>query len=122
MKKILLFGYIVLTLNSCKFIEKGISFVIQNESKFTLEKVRFSTSENLAVMKFDKIEPKECVSDFLTMKENKSDGTYVFEFTRNGKKETKSYGYYTNGGALDARVKFEIRNDTIMTELSGFKY
>jgi len=122
MKKILLFGFIVLTLNSCKFKEKGISFVIQNESKYKLEKVRFSTSENLAVMKFEKIEPKESVSDFLSMKENKSDGTYVLEFKRNGKKETKNCGYYTNGGALDTKVKFEIENDTIITELIGFKY
>ena len=86
MKKELLFGLIVLYLTSCKFTEKGISFVIQNESMFKLEKVEFSTSENIAVMKFNKLEPKESVSDFLSMEDNRSDGTYVLEFVRNGKK------------------------------------
>ncbi len=80
------------------------------------------TSENLAELKFDIIKPNGNVSDFLTMKDNKSDGDYVLEFTRNGKMETKGYGYYTNGGALDRWVKFEIDNDTITQKFSEMTY
>jgi hypothetical protein len=116
---------IILTLSSCHFIGKGsgIEFTIENKSDFPIENVRFTTSENLAELKFDRIEPNENVSDFLTMKENQSDGSYVLEFTRmNGKKETQGYGYYTNGGALDKWVEFEVKNDTITTKFSGMKY
>lgn len=124
MKKTL-FGFLILTLNSCHFIGKGdgIKFTIKNKSDFPIENVRFTTSENLVELKFDKIKPNESVSGFLSMKENKSDGSYVLEFTRmNGKKESKTYGYYTNGGALDTRIDFEIKKDTIISNLSGMKY
>jgi len=124
MKKIL-FGVLILTLNSCNLIGKGngIKFTIENKSDLPIENVRFTTSENLAELKFDKIEPHENVSDFLTMKDNKSDGSYVLEFTRvNGKKESQGYGYYTNGGALDKWIEFEIKNDTITPKFSRMKY
>lgn len=124
MKKIL-FGILILSLHSCHFIGKGdgIKFTIKNNSEFQIENVRFSTSENFAEFKFDKIKPNESVSDFLSMEKNKSDGNYVLEFTRmNGKKESKGYGYYTNGGALDSWIEFEIKKDTIISNLSGMKY
>ena len=47
------------------------------------------------------------------MQSNKSDGTYILEYTRNGKKETKNYGHYTNGAAINQWVEFEIENDTV---------
>lgn len=121
MKKIL-FGILILTLNSCHFIGKGdgIKFTIKNKSDFPIANVRFKTSENLVELKIDKINPNESVSDFLSMKKNKSDGGYALEFTRmNGKKESKGYGYYTNGRALDRRIEFEIKDDTIISKFSG---
>ena len=123
MKKMLI-GILILTLNSCHLIGKGngIVFTIENKSDFPIENIRFTTSENLAELKFDSIEPNGNVSDFLTMKDNKSDGSYVLEFTRNGKKITQGYGYYTNGGALDKWVEFEIENDTVTRKFSGMKY
>jgi len=124
MKKILL-GILILFLNSCHFIGKGngINFTIENKSDFPIENVKFTTSEHLTVMEFDKIEQNKNISDFLSMKNNKSDGEYILEFTRmNGKKVSKGYGYYTNGGALDSSVKFEIKNDTITKKFSSIKY
>lgn len=123
--KIILFGILILTLNSCHLIRKEdvIKFMIKNNSDFPIENVRFTTSENLAEFKFDKIKPNESVSDFLTMKENKSDGSYMLEFNRmNGKEESKAYGYYTNGGTLDSWIELEIKNDTIIPKYSGMKY
>lgn len=123
--KHIIFGILILTLNSCHVIEKGnrIKFTIENKSDFPIENIKFTTSENLAELNFDKIEPNENVSKFLTMKDNKSDGNYVLEFTRvNGEKESQGYGYYSNGAALDNWVKFEIKNDTITQIFSGMKY
>lgn len=124
MKKIL-FGIIILISNSCHLIGPGdgIKFTVKNNSDFPIENVRFTTSENLAEFKFDNIKPNQNVSDFLSMKKNKSDGSYVLEFTRmNGKKESKGYGYYTNGGALDSWIEFEIKNDTVISKYSGMKH
>lgn len=120
----MLIGILLLTLNSCHLIGKknGIEFTIENKSDFPIENVKFTTSENLAQLKFDKIETNGNVSDFLTMKANKSDGNYVLEFTRNGKKEIQGYGYYTNGGALDNWVEIEIANDTVTWNFSGMEY
>jgi len=111
---------VLLFLNSCFLIkENGIEFTIKNNSDFPIEYVKFSTSEKLAIMKFDKIEPNESVSDFLTMKNNARDGSYILEFTRsNGITETQSYGYYTNGAALEEWVAFKILNDTTITKFS----
>ncbi len=109
-------------MSSCNLSKSGIEVTIENKSDFTIENLIFSTSENLAELKFDKIEPNENVSDFLTMKDNKIDGSYVLKFTQNGKKKTQHYGYYTNGGTLDKWVEFKIKNDTVIRKFSGTKY
>ena len=115
---------LLLTFNSCYLLkENGIEFTIENKSDFPIESVKFSTSEKLAVIVFDRIEPNQSVAEFLTMKNNKHDGSYTLEFTRsNGIKESRGFGYYTNGGALDRWVEFEIQNDTITRKFSGTGY
>ena len=115
---------LLLSLNSCYLLKKnGIEFTIENKSDFPIESVKFSTSEKLAVIVFDRIEPNQSVAEFLTMKNNKHDGSYTLEFTRsNGIKESRGFGYYTNGGALDRWVEFEIQNDTITRKFSGTGY
>lgn len=114
MKKIVI-GIIILTLSACKLIGTGneIEFTIENKSDAPIENVRFTTSENLTELKFDNIGPNGIASGFLNMQANKSDGTYILEYTRNGKKETKNYGHYTNGAAINQWVEFEIENDTV---------
>ncbi|MGB3608339.1 MAG: hypothetical protein WA775_02655 [Psychroserpens sp.] len=115
---------LLLSLNACHlFKENGIEFTIENKSDSPIEKVKFSTSEKLAFMKFDKIEPNQSIVDFLSMTNNKNDGSYTLEFTRaNGIKESKRFGYYTNGGSLDRWVEFKIKNDTITRKFSGPEY
>lgn len=121
MKRIVL-GILILAFNSCHFIgkESGIKVTITNKSATLVEDVKFTTSENLGELKFDKIEPHKSVSGFLSMEDNKSDGNYVLEFTRmSGKRESNSYGYYTNGATLDSWVEFSIEKDTVIGEFSG---
>jgi len=112
---------LILILSSCDSNKgKGIKFEIRNNSDQEIAKVKFYTSEKLAIAEFDKIEPNESVSDFLTMKNNRSDG---LEFTRaDGKKEIISCGYYTNGGPLNNKVKFEIKKDTTLSTFRGNGY
>ena len=123
MKKLLAIT-IILTLNSCfMFNENGIEMEIKNDSSEPISNVEFTTSENLDVIKIDRIEPNESVTEFLSMRKNKSDGAYSLTFTRaNGKKEMSGGGYYTNGGSLDRWVKFEVKSDTTFAKFSGIGY
>ena len=114
---------IILTLNSCSFKENGIEMEITNNSKEPITEVEFTTSERLQIIKIGSIQPNETVKEFLSMRQNKSDGFYWLTFTRHdGKKEICGGGYYTNGKSLDKLVKFEIKSDTTFYKFSGTNY
>ena len=112
---------IILTLNSCfMFKENGIEMKIKNDSSEPITNVEFTTTEKLDVIKIDRIEPNESVTEFLSMRKNKTDGAYSLTFTRaNGKKEISGGGYYTNGGSLDHWVDFIVENDTTIVKFDG---
>ena len=120
MKKLIIIT-LILTLNSCLlFKENGIEMKIKNNSSEPITNVEFTTTEKLEIIKIDKIEPNESVTEFLSMKKNKSDGAYSLTFTRaNGKKEITGGGYYTNGGALDHWVDFKVENDTTIVKFDA---
>ena len=103
------------------FRENGIELEIENNSDQAISDIKFTTSENLNSIDFETINPDVNVSDFLSMKNNKSDGSYILKFTRkNGKRETSGAGYYTNGGSLDSRIIFQIENDTVIAKTSQY--
>jgi len=115
---------LIFTLSSCYLLkENGIDVEIVNNSNSTITNIKFTTSERLEFVEIEKIKPNETISEFLSMKYNKSDGGYFIEFTRaDGKMEKSGGGYYTNGGSLDRWVKFEIQNDTTYVKFSGTGY
>lgn len=121
MKKLVLL-VIALTLTSCYlFRENGIEVEITNNSGSPISDVKFTTSEYLNSLNYAAVSPDETVSGFLNMSENKTDGSYVLEFTReNGKREMLGNGYYTNGGSLDSRVIFKIEKDTVIASTSQY--
>ena len=105
---------IMLTLNSCSiFKEKGIEMRIKNDSCEPITHVEFTTTEKLDVIGIDTIEPNESTSEFLSMRKNKTDGSYLLTFNgANGGTEIVSDRYYTNGGPLDQWINFIVENDT----------
>lgn len=106
----------LLALNSCFLLkEKGINFEIKNNSDLAIENVKFYTSEKLDILEFKKIKSNYIVKRFLSMANNKIDGSYILEYNRIGG-QTKIYsrGYYTNGKPLDKLIQFEIKNDTTL--------
>ncbi len=113
MKKLLAI-IMILTLNSCfMFKNNGIEMTIKNHSNKPITNIEFTTTEKLSVIKVDRIEPNESITEFLSMRKNKTDGAYSLVFTRaNGEKETADVGYYTNGFSLEIGVDFTIKNDT----------
>ena len=115
---------LLFTFSSCYLLkENGIDVEIVNNSNSTITNIKFTTSERLEFVEIEKIKPNETISEFLSMKYNKSDGGYFIEFTRaDGKAEKSGGGYYTNGGSLDRWVKFEIQNDTTYVKFSGTGY
>ena len=122
MKKLTLI-LLILTFFSCNFGKNGIIAEIKNSSEKTVRNVIFYSDENTKI-EFEKIEPNQTVKKFLDMTNNhKGDGAYGLIFEReNGKKEQTPGGYYTNGGSLDRKVTFEIKNDSILMKFSGIGY
>ena len=118
------FVILILILNSCHFIGKGsgIKFEIINNSDTPIKNVKFTTSEYVNAIEFDKIGVNKSVSGFLSMKNNKADGHYVLEFTQlTGNRVIKGHGYYSNGSAMESWVAFKINNDTITHSFSKIK-
>jgi hypothetical protein len=100
--------------------ENGIEMKIKNNSSESITNVEFTTSEKLETIKIDRIEPNESMTEFLSMRKNKTDGAYSLTFTRaNGKKERSGGGYYTNGGSLDHWVDFIVEKDTTIVKFDG---
>ncbi|WP_238320922.1 hypothetical protein, partial [Neotamlana nanhaiensis] len=120
MKKLLAI-MIILTFNSCfMFEENGIEMKVKNDSSEPITNVEFTTTEKLDVIKIDRIEPNESVTEFLSMRKNETDGAYSLTFTRaDGRKEISGGGYYTNGGSLDHWVDFTVKNDTTIVKFDG---
>jgi hypothetical protein len=97
----------------------GIEVIVNNQSDFDIQNIFFFTTEKVDTLSFEKVKTGQTVSDFLSMKENVSDGAYILEFVRlNSQLESLSAGYYTNGYALEDQVSFEIRNDTVLVSFS----
>jgi hypothetical protein len=120
-----LYGLLIFAFLSCQNGEKrnGMKVFIENETAHPVTNIKFRTSEKLNVLTFEKINKHEKVSGFLDMQENKIDGCYVIEFTREGgKKVTDSFGYYTNGAATEKWTKFQIKNDTVIYVPGGMLY
>lgn len=113
MKKFLM-GLIVLIFFSCNYLKKGVEVRIDNNSDETITDVLFTTSENLETIEFESIDTNKSVKGFLSMKENKVDGTYLIKFTRkNGNIESKKVDYYSNGVPLKEIIEIKITNDSI---------
>lgn len=116
MLKKLIVIIIFLSFNACfLFQENGIDFEIKNNSNSEITDIKFYTTEKKELIEIEKIEANKKEHNFLSMKDNQVDGSYILEFTRSkGKKEKINEGYYTNGRALDQFVEFEINPDTII--------
>ncbi len=101
----------------------GIDVEIKNASDKAITNLEFTTSEKLEVLKIDRIDPNETVEEFLSMEENESDGIYVLTFSRSsGENEISAGGYYTNGGSLDNKVVFIVKNDTTILNFDPSNY
>ena len=112
MKKLVL-GIMLITLNSCDLFKSGINFEIDNQTNSIVRDIKFYTSENIKVIQIEKINPNQKTINFLSMKDNKTDGHYILEFTReNGNIERIEAGYYTNGSVLNDLIQFKIKTDT----------
>lgn len=121
MKKLLLLTLLAVISSCFLFQEKGIVFKIENTSDTTIINVKVSTSENLDSITFDNIVPNDYREDFLSMGNNKTDGSYTLSYTReDGSAVEENKGYYTNGGVMESWVRFEITNDSTLVKFGEF--
>ena len=114
MRRIVYF-LLLLIIYSCNFISNGINVSVINNSDKIIKNVKCYTSQNKEGITFASLKPSEEMDDYLSIKNNKTDGHYILEFT-NEKGETIKHtdGYYTNGKPLSNRIIFEIQNDTLI--------
>lgn len=121
MKKIYRILFCLFLLTSCNLGKNGIDVEIINSSEITINDAVFFTLGSTK-LSFDKIEPNQKVIKFFDMTDiPKSDGSYILIFTdKNGEKKQMSDGYYTNGGSLNRKVIYEIKNDTVLVEFKDF--
>ncbi len=83
--------------------------------------LKIATSEDLDSIVFDKIASKDYREGFLSMKQNTSDGHYTLTYSRSdGKVVKENHGYYTNGGATESWIRFEITNDSTLVKFGEF--
>src|SRR5690554_1150766 len=109
------FIFVLFFFVSCNSSKNGIDVEIINSSDETVSNVTFYTFGSKLV--FDKIESNEKVIGFLDMTNTKGDGSYTLTFIdKNKEKKQIARGYYTNGGSLDRKVIYEIKNDTVLVD------
>ncbi len=120
MKKILTI-VITLFLSSCSMFKKeGVEVKIINESGGTISDIELTTTEKVEVVGITSLEENKNTSRFLSTQKNKIDGTYSLTFTRsNGKKETKYFGYYSNGNSSNEFLNVFIKKDTIIANFDS---
>jgi hypothetical protein len=112
----------VIILLSCKHLtEKGIQVTVKNSSSSTINEIEIGTSEKLATINYVKLNPGKEKNTLLTMKDNKTDGTYSIQYTLpDGKKENINAGYYTNGAPLEGSMFIDIKSDTTLVTFSRY--
>jgi hypothetical protein len=98
----------LLLLNGCEK-EKGVTIIVENVSEVEVREVRVSSSEELEEIVFEGIQSGQTAEAFLSMKENKMDGS----FTIKAGDLMSACGYYTNGSPLDDPIQFVIHPDSI---------
>lgn len=101
---------LVIVLASC---QNGQNCTVINNSDSQIENIVFSNgfdSINQNVLK-----QKEQTPLFLGFKTTtNNDGVYLFRFTQNGKLESRTFGYYSNGIPNETPFIIEIKNDTFV--------
>ncbi len=110
----------VMLFTACRDLTKGkgIEVQVSNQSGSLVSEVSVSTSEKLDSLVFPAIKNSNERSGRLSMKDNRTDGSYVLRFKRSdGNYHTLSCGYFTNGAPMDLAVSYIIDNDTVLVKL-----
>ncbi len=99
--------------------EDAIEIKIKNDSNEPIEQLEFTTTEEIEMIRIERMKPKEVVSEFLSMRKNQRDGAYLLSFIRaNGQKEMIQGGYYSNGTPFYQEVHVIVKSDTVLMEFN----
>ncbi|MBT8245147.1 hypothetical protein [Winogradskyella sp.] len=107
---------------SCFPLKKdGTDIIIENKTNSTLKNITITTSEMVRTIYVDSIDKEKSLTKFLSMKNNKTDGTYIISYEINDITKQVKNGYYTNGGSLNSSIKFIIEKDTTLVKFGKMK-
>lgn len=88
--------------------DSSVEFEVFNRSTDALKNVQISCT-GCKNKKYIELENEDWIKFTLDMSGiPKSDGNYTIEFKRKGKKESKGFGYYTNGYPINNKYKIVI--------------
>ena len=99
----------LLFFQSCS--EPHMDFEVTKKTDDLIDSIRISTTEreSLQIIELNDCNKFNYRLDMEFLPE--VDGSYVFTYTRNGKRETEYFGYYTNGYPLNDGFTIIITND-----------
>jgi len=94
---------------------KSIQVEIENKSGAKISKIQIGTSENLEKVEIAELAAGAKASKQLSLKDNKADGSYSVELSReNGRADKVKTGYYSNGKALENTMNVAVYKDSII--------
>lgn len=96
----------------------GTDIIIVNNSGEIIKDISITTSEKIKTIYLDALESDKTYTTFLSMMENKTDGSYIIKYKINNEFKEIKNGYYTNGSSLNNWIKFTIKKDTTLIEFS----
>ena len=100
-------------------------FEITNNSEFTIDSLNIKSFDHEQTSENISIKPNERKIYFMDMTNlPKVDGDYLLSFKRgkNGIKEVKRFGYFTNGYQIEKLTKIKIESDTVIFDNIYYNY
>ena len=120
MKELCLLLFILLS-SSCTLQQHKVT--IYNLSSNKIDSLLFYANPKCKPLKFSNLKKKETqTSDYINCDSIGGDGSYLIKLYFKNNEIIKSYGYFTNGGAMfdEISVVFTAKDTLIINELPAF--
>ena len=98
---------------SCS-IGPTLNFELQNKSSNSISKIRISPTGSQHVDTIEFFNDREIKYKLDMSGVSKTDGDYEISFERDGKRESKRFGYYTNGYPINKKYSIEILDNQVV--------
>lgn len=113
-------GFLFLSILSCTDYPDKVVVELQNDSAESLRNIKITTTEELNSISFTELPKGDVKNTELQVEKNRADGQYVLEFDKSGAHYKYLSGYYSNGFFFEKKIKWIVKNDTIIFKTNEF--